>query len=85
MSIPSGTAQVGDRQFLNIGGHAIPVDSIVDIDYDAPNGGSTNCVCIHTTQDDFYYNYADADALRVFFNAPSLDQLHRWRSRLDGA
>jgi len=58
---------IGNRQFLRILDESIPVDLILDIDWEAPNGGCDNSVRIRTTERKYYYAYENADAVREFF------------------
>lgn len=75
-----GYRVLANRQFLLVGKTMIPVDRIKRIDMNAPNGGSRNCVHIEVEgvdedDDNFYWNYDDADLIRKFFNAETIQQM----------
>ena len=56
----------------------IPVDRIKEIDLNAANGGSRNCVHIKVEgeeDDNNYWNYDDADQIRRFFASEPIDSL----------
>lgn len=56
------------RRLLVIGKHVIPIDRIVSLNLDAPNGGCNNAVRIVTDDpdDDYIWAYENADAIREF-------------------
>lgn len=60
--------QLGDRKMLYVGNKVIPIDRIIDIDLDAPNGSCDNSVRINTDDrnDDFIWAGENANALRAF-------------------
>jgi hypothetical protein len=61
--------RLGDRDFLEIEDIAmIPVDRIKNIDMDAPNGGMSGTIRIHTDDaTEEWYFVECAEALREFF------------------
>lgn len=73
--------KIGEREFLNLGTSCcIPIDTILNIELQAINGSSTNCVCITNATTSAivktHINYEDADAFRLFLAKNRLD--YRW-------
>lgn len=68
---------IGQRKFLRLFSDSFPVDSILNIDWKAPNGSSQNCVAVYTSirTDPYYYNYDRADTIRAMLGIPSLHDI----------